>query len=486
MSPKDWIPLRWSAGPLDVAVRKDISAGDREALLASLKPESLGVLQGSPFNCVVLDWGAGKPEDSAQRDALKPLIAAAKARGLDVVGQVTGEPDSAALTAARDAGLSAVLLEKSAKGAPLPVIALSGPAEAGRTTSPLVALKDCEWPSVRTGKSGNAESGPTGYPWVDSSGWMSQLARSVAPAGTAIWSTGEPKPDRVLRADHYVVAVADAAAWGSRWVVALEPATQAGLVRQSSEAKEIWSTLVKALRFFEAHKAWQSGAAVLARLGVLSDFEGENEYLAQEVLNLSARRQLPVRVVHSGRVSKGSFDGLKALVSVDTKAPAASLIDPFLAAGGTLIVPPSAAHLTDGKPSAGKHATGYQLTKAGAGLIAVAPEPWVDPYLVAQDAHRLMGRKNDVVRLWNSGSSITYPTLLDGGKRAVAHIVNYTGRAVGHPMSLWIARPYAAARFVDIGGRSEMLTVTRKGEGTEVNLPALTAYAAIEFGEKLS
>ena len=120
---------------------------------------------------------------------------------------------------------------------------------------------------------------------------------------------------------------------------------------------------------------------------------------------------------------------MKAIVSIDQKAPAPKQLESFLQSGGLLIIPPSAAHLTDGLPAAGKHETGYKLYQAGTGTIAVSPSPWNDPYQVTADAHRMLSRKHDVVRLWNAGSSITYPVTSNG--KTIVHLLNYTGRQFG-------------------------------------------------------
>src|SRR5690348_10439962 len=83
-------------------------------------------LKGSPFNCLVV------------RDASDDLIKSAISQGLAVVSEQSLPPDVTAVT-------------------------------------------DAEWPSVRVGRGGNAEAGPTGYPWVDANGWRCQLAAAVHP-----------------------------------------------------------------------------------------------------------------------------------------------------------------------------------------------------------------------------------------------------------------------------------------------------------------
>ncbi len=460
MSPSEWVPIRWSSGPLEVATRKNVGSEEKEALLAWHEPAALRVVEGSPFNCLIVSLAAGHAEDATQQRTLKPLVDAAKAKGLTVLGHVKGKADAAA--AARSLGLAGVVGE-------------AAPAVTG-----LAAIADADWPSVRVSESGSTESGPTGYPWVDANGWRIQLARAMKP-GATVWTLAEPKRTGApVRPGQYAVAVADSGAYGGRWAVALDAITQGGLLKGTSESREAWSTIVGAMKFFGAHKDWTS-LAPMAHIGITSSFAGSDEFLALEYLNLAARRQLPYRIIPSNKLTPGACQGLRAVVVIGESADRKAL-GQYLAGGGMVIVQPgeTATALKAGT-SAGTHETGYALYKSGKGTVAVSPEEWSDPYMVAQDAHRLVGRRHDVVRLWNAGSGITYPTT--GAQRTVAHVVNYTGRAVTQLMTLYVARSHARARFYDLSGKVEPLKTDKKNEGTEVPLPVFTSYAAIEFGE---
>jgi len=466
MSPSEWVPIRWSSGPVDIATRKNVSSDEKEALSACHEPAALRILEGSPFNCLVISLAAGVAEDEAQKSTLKPLVDAAKAKGLAVLGRVTGKAVFSA-TQAAELGLAGIVTDTE-------LLTASG-ADSGITL-----VREPDWPSVRMGQGGNADAGPTGAPWIDSNGWKVQLARALNPAST-VWTTGEPGGGAPMRPDQYALAVADAGAYGGRWVVALDPITQAGLLKSTGEAREAWSTLTRAVKFFDAQKDWNK-LGIMSRIGVVSDFTGPNEFLALEYLNLSTRRLLPARIIHSAKLTPESWHGLRALVVIGGDADRQLLIQ-YLTNGGMVILPPGKlADAAKRLPAAGTHENGYQLYQAEKGMVAISPEEWTDPYMVAQDAHRLLGRKNDVVRLWNSGSTIAYPTA--NGPRTVVHLVNYTGRPSNQLMTLYVVRPHAQARMIDLAGKVEVLKAERKNEGTEVALPVFTSYAAVEFGDK--
>jgi hypothetical protein len=94
----------------------------------------------------------------------------------------------------------------------------------------------------------------------------------------------------------------------------------------------------------------------------------------------------------------------------------------------------------------------------------------------------LLSRRHDVVRVWNaSAAGVRYTAGADG--RGIIHIVNFAGRQSGHPMSIWVAKPYRSARLRSLDSQQPRAIemIAREG-GTEVHVPAFSIYAAIELG----
>ena len=87
------VPMRWPAGPLDIArgeKTKGFTAETAEVLRKWQDPASLAVVQGTPVNCLVVSW-ARVAGDAGQQQALKPLIEKGRQAGLDFVGLIEGE-----------------------------------------------------------------------------------------------------------------------------------------------------------------------------------------------------------------------------------------------------------------------------------------------------------------------------------------------------------------------------------------------------------
>ena len=313
-------------------------------------------------------------------------------------------------------------------------------------------------------------------------GWFIQLARVRGPAKT-LWMVAEPPAKSpLLRAPAYELAVADAEAYGARWVVSLDEQLRKGLASGNQQSLEIWKKIAAALGFFKARRDWNSYESVSV-VAVISDFSGPNEELAGEILNLAARRPLPVRPMEKSGAGRASFEGLKAIVYPDQEPPAEELRRKLLefVRGGGLLVANSRWSLPEGVPDEKDTYRRFQVRKLGRGRLAVAQEELQDPYAVALDVHLLLSRRHDPVRFFNAGSMNCHYTVSPDGKRALVQILNYAMRPQGHPVSVSFPVKYGAARLRNLSGAETPLKLVSTHQGVELHLPGLEAYAAIEL-----
>jgi hypothetical protein len=444
-----------------------------------LQPSALDLLKDTPIDSLVVTFSAAGQE-------LKPLLDEARRRGIALVALIDG---LAGLAAARAAGFDAIASPQAAQG----VIPWTPRAGMPRdSAAPVLAVTGSVWPSVRTsnterwaGGSGAAaaEAGPTGVPWVDSNGWFVQMARVLAP-GKGIWIVAEPPAKLTnLRAETYALAVADAAAYGGRWVVTLDEAFASSLSAADAPALADWRALAAALRFFSAHHEW-STYRPLSALGILSDFHGDNEFLSTEILNLISRRQVPFRVLANSAQGAGSLEGLKAVIYADRELPAPPLRKQLLAfvqAGGLLVCPKGSASLASGPAVQGAHGR-FQVYTMGSGRIAVSTQDQMDPFVCAGDAHILLGRRQDLIRIWNPGASSSYYASPAAGRgNALLQLLSYTRRPVSD-MSVQLAHPWRSARFWTLGAQqAQAVDLIKKPAGVEVHIPPFAVFCALEL-----
>ena len=349
----------------------------------------LSLFDGSPINCLLFD-------DLARA---RPVVETARAKGFTV-------------------------LEWSALGAaPMAQVNWNSPAQQ-------TVITGLEWPRIRLSakKSSDAESGPTGAPWIDSNTWVSRLAAVRAPH-RPVWLAFERPANSTSTGDApYLIAIADSAATGARWIVSLDEAFRTGLESGNDDARKTWQRMLATLAFFEKHRDWAAWEPH-GSIGILSNFSGDNEFMGQEVLNLAARRNLLYRVLDRSTPSSHKLDGLRAVLYIDSEAPAPELktkLTTFAHAGGLLIIPHALAAQFPGDRRIECPVAGYDVSAFGKGSVAIATGDWEDPFFVAADIHSLASRRNDPVRLFNARSLWEHYSVAPGARTALLQLVAFT------------------------------------------------------------
>lgn len=341
-----------------------------------------------------------------------------------------------------------------------------------------------EWPGIRmTPGEGDASSGPTGAPWIDSNGWLVRLTRLQKPGKTVWLAADPPKDNEVLPLARHLIAIADAAAHGGRWVVTLDKSLADGLAARAPKAVSGWQRMTAAMRFFDAHAEWGNWTAD-AELAVVSSFAGGDEFFSHELLNLTARTNVPYSIVTKTGLRPESLRGLHAAIYPDTEPPSAAvrqiLLD-FVERGGLLITGPKWG-AAPGTPVSGEPYLRYQIRGFGKGRIAMANQQPDDPYEVAQDAQILVSHRYDQVRLFNSFVLGAYATVSPDGKRRLEHLINYGGGEHDDPATAWIAGRARTAKLWSLANQqAQPLELIPRRDGMEVHLPRLEVYGGLEL-----
>jgi hypothetical protein len=407
-------------------------------------PALLGLLEGTPFNCLAMEWSA----------ALEPVAAKARAAGLSLVA-IGNE-------AARAAGAGA--------GLELP-------------PESLLLASDSVWPGM-TSEARGEESGPTANPWIDSNGWLLRLAGVRSPRKTVWLMFSPPGAPRVVLLDSYLRAIADCGAAGGRWVVSLDSDLGGALARGDAKALASWKAIAGAVEFFERHREWNAFEP-LGVVGVVSDFAGPNETGSQEILNLLGRR-MAYRILETSAAATAPLDGFQALISVDEGAPAPPLRRKLLdfANRGGLLVVSAAWKQPDAKPTGIDHPR-VDVRRLGKGRLAICKSSPPDPFMIARDVHMLLGRAYDVARFFNLAAFLSHCTASPDGKRELVQVVSFAIRFPEDVATVWVPGKYASARLWSLGSASpSVIEMVPENGGTSLPLPPVPVYAAIElFGK---
>jgi hypothetical protein len=487
--PAAWVPVRWDGGPLELARRADdktlATPEVRDAISRWYDPATLGLIEGTPINCLLLTLSAGADPavEKQQQQLVTEYARRARERGLAVLGLVyPGADPVAAAAAARDAQLDGLVLEGEFPG---------GLAFAERLEKALAALKSAAVviplaPSPLARKAarqvlavegvspgvGKAEDGATasatGGMWIDSNQW---LARSFGPEPERrpVWISHRPRDSGP---GIYARSIADAAAAGARWIVALDDELRAKLFRRESAALGVWRGVADWLAFFESHAEWRA-LTPFGNVGIILDTSGPKMADSEEYLNLVARRQIPYRVIYRSQLGAASLAGLRAVFAFDL-APATEAerktLRAFAATGGLILSGPS----WGGAPKE----QSYTMLAEGEGEVAVYKDESPDAQSVARDLNDLVTTPELGVSVFKAPSVLSYVSVAGNGARMLIQLVNYATQPA-ESIAIWITGSYGSARLYAPGAAPVDLPLRLSGDRTEITVPTLAAYGAV-------
>lgn len=451
------MPVRWPGGPLEVAGAK-----------AKAAMPSLDLLRGTPVNCLLVTWSG--PGDAAlvkeQQQLAGTYAKEAHTRGLTVLGLLyAGSDPVQAVAAAVDAHLDGLALEPdfadfsrlsqaTEHAADLAVI----PLQAGGGAPGIRVLSD----------SGAAVATPTSEPWIDSNLWLVRALRAKGQA--PVWLGFALENPSV---DNYMRAIADsAAAWG-QWVVAPDDGLLSGLANKRPEALAKWHSITEALGFFEQHRLWRQFAAT-GPVGIVRDPATRYPDIADENLNLIARRRIPYRTMERAALCAPALEGLKALLAIEISNPAESerlLLKTFAERGGLLVTGPSWG-------TAVPKDQDYLTQPLGKGQVIVYRDESPDPESLSKNLLHLLGKGNLGIRLFNAPTVLPYLSASDDGKQLLVQMINYAS-GPSETITVRVRGPYRTVRLLGLNGSTADLPVEKQEQDIELTIEKIQTYAAL-------
>lgn len=345
---------------------------------------------------------------------------------------------------------------------------------------PGVVVAEGEFPGVKAPQSAaDADAGPTGVPWVDSNGFRVRVTAALNPSAS-VWIDAAPPDKTRAGPGSYLLAFADSAAHGGRWIVSLHPEIAAGLAAGNQPALAAWQNLTAATTFFAQHQSW-TACVPEATAGVISSFSGDDEFFSHEMLNLLARAGQHYRIILKDSASPASFRGLRGVTYSDAVPPAPALrahILRFVENGGLLVTSPKWGP-PPGLPAKTPDHPRYTSRTLGKGRVAIGE--FDDPYMVANDTAVLISHRHDLVRFWNGGANASFYTVTPDRKQAIVHLLFYSYRGPDSA-SVRIAGPYRKARIMTVDRPSPVeVAAEPQASGIEIHLPQVSQYVAVQL-----
>jgi len=510
LPPRDWVPLRWDGGPLELARRRNqppveqengqrtefrpLSETETQAIRDWYRSGTLDLLDGTPYNCLLLTWSLGEATgfDAEQWKLVTGYARQAREKGLVTLGVVAFGPDWQSAVEAAAAVLDGVVLDgefpEGAADWALDALKASHPDAVvipmgswknvnWSTRLPIIGSREGNWPGLLTASEAEGwRAGPTSNPWLVSNGWQIGVLRADG-SGRPIWmghrpTRHQPQP---LELKDYMRAVADSGMAGARLVVALCDDWRPGLYGGDKEAIKQWRELAEHVRFFEAQKEWKS-FKVWPSVVVVHDPKHPSSFDTFDILNMLAVRHVPHRVVLRSDFSPDVVPAETKVVAYDfapPDEPEHRALQSFTSGGGTLMTGPrwsKAQHREDSE---------FKRVIAGAGSIRGYPAEEVDSGRFSREVRSVVDGKHGAPKLYNVGSIISHYSVDPDSGRALLQMTEY-GDYPSENITVRFPRIVKKARMHVPGEPPADLEIYPGEEGgSEIDVPRVPSYCAV-------
>ena len=274
--------------------------------------------------------------------------------------------------------------------------------------------------------------------------------------------------------DDYLRAIADAAAGGSRWILALSDNLQNGLRRQQAEALGTWRRIAAYLKFQQEHAQWTEYLP-FADYGFIQDGAGKNRTKSDSNLILAVRQRIPLRVIERSQLSPSALDGLQAVHGIGLIQPdeqERKVLSTFAQEGGLVVVGPS------WKQAVASAETDFEIERSGKGRVVVYSKEWPEGTGLSKDLIDLLSRENFGVRYFRVTSVLSHVSIDKPGSRMLVQLVNYATYPADSVL-VRIAGNFRAAHLYTPENPVAELRIVKFDRQIEVNIPRLSIYGGL-------
>lgn len=439
----NWVPMRWLAPD----------------------PAALGVLKGSPINCLVLEKAAINPavvlaasqagidtlmvvDPSATEDTLRKAVAL-KVKGVVFEGEFAEGAIARLRKVMSDLGLHAIELPPRSQmrfdGAQL-----------------VVGTSQGVWPGIRVVEEGDtAKAAPSGAPWIDTNSGFLRFARAISEI--PVWLGVRPPANTIVTPERYLQAISDAAIVGARWIVAFDDDFSRKLLAGEEPARKAWQQISQLLAYYESHTEWR-GMKPAGQLAILQDVDS-GALLSGGVLDMIAVKHTPVRPIPTRKLGAKTMEGTKMAVNVDPTAMTEEQKQSLRAwtrRGNTLLSGPAT----------------WKFPPPRADQITLSEDDVKTLDEIWKELNSMTGRRNLGARLFNVSSMLSNLLESEDGNRNILHLVNYSGYAVEN-ITVHVLGKFKSATLHAPGAPARKLEVYEIEEGTGIDVDSVHVAATL-------
>ena len=123
----------------------------------------------------------------------------------------------------------------------------------------------------------------------------------------------------------------------------------------------------------------------------------------------------------------------------------------------------------------------YDIYTLEKGRIIVASKGFPDQYQLANEAHLMVSRRNDLARLYNLATTNCYTCIDSAHAKQVVQVLNYAPRVASY-VTLWVNTKSQSAKLWGPKAQTSLaVESTTENEGTSFDLPPLSVNCAVEI-----
>jgi hypothetical protein len=339
-----------------------------------------------------------------------------------------------------------------------------------------------KWPHIRTNwvtasKGVLQVTSRSSQPWIENN---AALIRGVAapradspPLLTYAW-----KPitlsdiDEGPRLENYLVAVADAAAFGADLMLPLHERFQKSLILGKPDARADWNEIRRYLDFY----SWNLPARyhVMANIGVVT----ADPLRSFEVMNLLLRHNLPFERIDPAELRTRNLSPFDLLILLDEPSAAEVQRASELARAGRTVLlvgaggnGPAASERPWRRETAAVKTAQRVTYPFGQGRVIEMLTGLSDPNAFALDMRQVLGADRRIIDIWNGITVLTAPYREPDGQGVLVTVVNYAAQPL--PVQLRVRGTFSAVHYESPEEPATLLPYEHRNGYTEFALPAV-------------
>jgi hypothetical protein len=384
------------------------------------------------------------------------------------------------------AGLGGVVVRGSVSPAALAALDRRVASGGGRV---LVLDDRGTWPHIRSNwVTRNNEilqvAGRSAQPWIDSNAALFRILGSTDARPPRLLSyRWDPATIATLarppQVENYLVAIAEAGAFGGHLLLPLDEDLQTGLLLGLPSARADWARIRQHLEFY----AWDLPMryTAVASIGVVT----ADPMASIAILNLLARHNLPFELIDPSQASAADVSSLDLLLFLEppTGAAADRLMDVARRGGTAMVIDPrdQASPAEHGRPwRAGvrvETSDGHMSFEVGAGRVIEVSQPVTNPDTFALGIRQILGRDRRVLDIWNGITVLATSYTVAAGDTVMVTALNYAHQPL--PVQLRIRGTFSVVEHESPEDPPSLLTHAHRDGFTEFVLPALRTGARV-------